>query len=162
MNLCVCAQLCLTLYDSIACQAPRSMEFSRQEYWHGLPFPTPGDLPDPGIKPVFPAPPALASRFSTTEPLGKALCYRCSKTVKMWSLSSRLMVETIEPLPPSEVWAKLPLGIFGHLSLDGSFPEHQVDTEKCTQSRDRVGSRRLLPLRYSATFEAWCGLGNLI
>ena len=34
-----------------ACQAPLSMEFSRQEYWSGLPFPSPGDLPDPGIKP---------------------------------------------------------------------------------------------------------------
>ena len=34
---------------------PLSMGFSRQEYWSGLPFPTPGDLPDPGIKPGFPA-----------------------------------------------------------------------------------------------------------
>ena len=33
-------------------QAPLSMEFSRKEYWSGLPFPTPGDLPDPGIKPT--------------------------------------------------------------------------------------------------------------
>ena len=33
-------------------QAPQSMEFSRQEYWSGLPFPSPGNLPDPGIKPV--------------------------------------------------------------------------------------------------------------
>ena len=36
----------------VAQQAPLSMEFSRQEYWSGLPFPTPGDLPDPGIEPV--------------------------------------------------------------------------------------------------------------
>ena len=36
-------------------QAPLSMEFSRQEYWSGLPFSTPGDLPDPGIEPVSPA-----------------------------------------------------------------------------------------------------------
>ena len=35
------------------------MEFSRQEYWSGLPFPTPGDLPDPGIKPGSPESPAL-------------------------------------------------------------------------------------------------------
>ena len=40
------------------------MEFSRQEYWSGLPFPSPGDLPEPGIEPV---PPALAGRFFTTE-----------------------------------------------------------------------------------------------
>ena len=41
------------LYDlllTIACQAPLSMKFSRQEYWSGLPFPTPGDLPDLGIE----------------------------------------------------------------------------------------------------------------
>ena len=44
-------------------QAPLSMEFSRQEYWSGLPFPPPKDLPDPGIKPVFPAFPALAGRL---------------------------------------------------------------------------------------------------
>ena len=36
---------------TVAHQAPPSMEFSRQEYWSGLPFPSPGDLPDPGIKP---------------------------------------------------------------------------------------------------------------
>ena len=38
-----------------AYQAPLSMEFSRQEYWSGLPFPSPGDLPDPGIEPGSPA-----------------------------------------------------------------------------------------------------------
>ena len=36
---------------TIAYQAPQSLEFSRQEYWSGLPFPSPGDLPDPGIEP---------------------------------------------------------------------------------------------------------------
>ena len=40
---------------TIAYQAPLSMEFSRQEYWSGLPFPSPGDLPNPGIKPRSPA-----------------------------------------------------------------------------------------------------------
>ena len=40
---------------TVACQAPLSMEFSRQEYWSGLPFPSPGDLPDPEIKPESPA-----------------------------------------------------------------------------------------------------------
>ena len=39
---------------TVAYQAPQSMRFSRQEYWSGLPFPSPGDLPDPGIKPVSP------------------------------------------------------------------------------------------------------------
>ena len=40
---------------TVAHQAPPSMEFSRQDYWSGLPFPSPGDLPDPGIKPGSPA-----------------------------------------------------------------------------------------------------------
>ena len=44
---------------TIAYQAPLSMGFPRQEYWHGLPFSSPGDLPDPGVKPVSPAPRAL-------------------------------------------------------------------------------------------------------
>ena len=40
---------------TVACQVPQSMGFSRQEYWSGLPFPSPGDLPDPGIEPGSPA-----------------------------------------------------------------------------------------------------------
>ena len=55
---------------TVAHQAPLSMEFSRQEYWSGLPFLTVGDLPDSGIEPVFPASPALVSRLFTTEPPG--------------------------------------------------------------------------------------------
>ena len=48
---------CLTLVTpwTVACQAPLSMGFSRQEYWSGLPFPSPGNLPDPGIEPGSPA-----------------------------------------------------------------------------------------------------------
>ena len=53
---------------AVAHQAPWSMGFSRQEYRNGLPFPSPGDFPDPGIEP---ASPALAGGFSTTEPPGK-------------------------------------------------------------------------------------------
>ena len=40
---------------TVAPQAPLSVGFSRQEYWSGLPFPSPGDLPDPGIEPMSPA-----------------------------------------------------------------------------------------------------------
>ena len=49
------------------------IEFPRQEYWSGLPFPAPRDLPYPGIEPTSPASPALASRFFTTESLGTLL-----------------------------------------------------------------------------------------
>ena len=53
-------------------QTPLSMKFSRQGYWRGLPFPTPGDLPDPGTEPMSPASPALGGGFLTTEPPGKS------------------------------------------------------------------------------------------
>ena len=58
---------CLTLTTSwtIACQAPLSMGFFRQEYWSGLPFPSPADLPDPGIQLRSPA---LQSDSLLTEP----------------------------------------------------------------------------------------------
>ena len=52
----------------VARQAPWSMGFPRQEYWSGLSFPSPEDLPDPGTEPRSPA---LAGRFFTTEPPGK-------------------------------------------------------------------------------------------
>ena len=52
----------------VAHQALLSMEFSRQEYWSGLPFPSPGDLPDPGIEPRSPA---LQADSLPSEPLGK-------------------------------------------------------------------------------------------
>jgi len=51
---------------TVTCQAFLPMEFPRQEYWSGLPFPTPGDLPDPGIKLSAPVFPALAGGFFTT------------------------------------------------------------------------------------------------
>ena len=53
----VFAKSCLTLAPpwTVACQAPLSMGFSRQEYWSELPFPSPGDLPNPGIEPGSPA-----------------------------------------------------------------------------------------------------------
>ena len=52
----------------VACQAPLSMEFSRQEYWSGLPFPSPGDLSDPRIEPRSPA---LQADSLLSEPPGK-------------------------------------------------------------------------------------------
>ena len=67
------AQSSLTLCDPMGCGPPGSlsMGFPRQECWSGLPFPPPGDLPDPGIKPGSPA---LAGGFSAAEPPGRLLC----------------------------------------------------------------------------------------
>ena len=63
------AKLCWTLATpwTVARQAPLSMGFSRQEYWIGLPFPSPGNLPNPGIKPGSPA---LQTVSEWTEPPG--------------------------------------------------------------------------------------------
>ena len=54
-------------------QAPLFVELSRQEYWNGLPFPTPEDLPDPGMESASLMSPALAGRFFTAVPPGKPL-----------------------------------------------------------------------------------------
>ena len=87
---CVCVSVCARARASIvlscvqlfaipwtvAHQAPLSMEFSKQEYWSGLPFPSPGDLPVPGIEPESLAFPALAGRFFPT-----ARCSMCQNVL---------------------------------------------------------------------------------
>ena len=60
-----CVQLFATPW-TVTCQVPLSMGFPRQEYWSGLPFLSPRDLPDPGVEPAFPA---FAGRFFTTSHL---------------------------------------------------------------------------------------------
>ena len=77
---CVCVCVCASVHKPVqslslvrifatlwivARQAPLSLGFFRQEDWSGLPFPPPGDLPDPGIEPTSPVSPALADRFFT-------------------------------------------------------------------------------------------------
>ena len=74
MNMCVKS---LPSWDSatpwtVARQAPLSTGFSRQQYWSGLPCPSPGDFPDPGIGPTSLVSPALAGGLFTTAPPGKA------------------------------------------------------------------------------------------
>ena len=74
----MCAQLLLSLVQpfatpcTVAHHAPLYMEFSQQEYCSGLPLPTPGHIPDPKVEPTSLASPALAGRFLTTAPSGKA------------------------------------------------------------------------------------------
>ena len=88
VSVCVCAQSCLTLCNLMDCashQAPLSMEFSRQEWWNGLPFPTPGGLPDPRIEPDSPASLVLSGRFFTTEPPGKPVYPGTQLRSSSWS-----------------------------------------------------------------------------
>ena len=93
---CVCSvsQSCLTPCD--LCQAPLSIEFSRQEYWSGFPFPSPGDLPDPGIKPTSLA---LTGRFFTTEP--PVFCFLFSCTGLSFAIRDLVPWPGIEPRAPA-------------------------------------------------------------
>jgi len=76
---CVCGVSRSVISDSlqnlstVAHQAPKSMGFLRREYWSRLPFPPPGDLPDPGFGPVSPVTSALQTILSHPEPLGKSM-----------------------------------------------------------------------------------------
>jgi hypothetical protein len=86
---------CVRLFETpwtVAYQAPPSMGFSRQEYWSGLPFPSPGDLPDPGIKPGSPA---FQADALTSEPPGKP-----SLINKTSAISRILLLLGVPPTPP--------------------------------------------------------------
>ena len=77
--MCLDAQSCLSLSDPLDSSppAPLSMGFCRQEYWSGVSFPPPGDLPDPGMKPSSVRPPTLSLRlFSPTATLEVQKCAR--------------------------------------------------------------------------------------
>ena len=69
-----CVQLFVTPW-TVAQQAPLSMEFSRQEYWTGLPFPPSGDLPNPEIESRSPVSPALQADSLPAEPSEKPVTY---------------------------------------------------------------------------------------
>ena len=75
-----------------------SMGFSRQDYWNGLPFPSPGDLPNPGIEPLSPVSPALAGRFFTFVSPGKP----CKRAV---SVKGRMEIRSILGAEWMELWA---------------------------------------------------------
>ena len=100
-----CVQLFATPW-TVAYQTPLSMEFSRQEYWSGLPFPSPRDLPNPGIEPGSPA---LQADALTSEPPGKP-----------WLLLLYYIISTLLFSWVSPVILKMPLFIFQDL-IQGNF-----------------------------------------
>ena len=112
-----CVQLFATLC-TIACQAPLSLGFPRQEYWSGLPFPPPGYLPDPGIQP---ASPALAGGAFPSEHQGSLLLLsrfsrvRLSATPRTVAYQSPLSVG----FSRQESWSGLPLPSPGDLADPG-------------------------------------------
>ena len=85
----------MTLW-TVGHQAPLSMGFCWQEYWGGLPFPPPGDLPDLGIESVSPEPPSLAGGFFTTEPPEKP-------PSKLVSVLNMISLFTLRPFHGCEV-----------------------------------------------------------
>ena len=90
---CLVTKLCPSLCNpwTVALQAPLSMGFPRQEYWSGLLLPSPGDLPDPGIKPESLA---LAGRFFTTETPGKLTYINTKFYLKYLSSACKMLVKT--------------------------------------------------------------------
>ena len=128
----------------MVCSPPCSSvhEISQEEYWSGLPFPFPGDLPDPGTEPVSPASPALAGGFFTTEPPGKHI-YTYTHTHKYMYVCVYMYVyevaqsyptlwdpmdSSLHQAPPSiafprqEYWSGLPFLSPGDLPDPGSKP----------------------------------------
>ena len=76
--------------QTVTHQAPLSMGFSRQGYWSGVPFPLPGDLPNPGIEPSFIKSPALAGEFFTTRDTWEA-----HRSLGSWENSERLCLNDV-------------------------------------------------------------------
>ena len=110
-------QLCLTLCD------PMSIGFSRQEYLSGLPFPPPGDLPDPGIKPMSSA---LAGRFFTTEPPGKPTSLADITLIK-WSDLASLEKDSHRTEGSKSTASLLCYFCQSCINLDGMLRKHQTN-----------------------------------
>ena len=97
-------------------QSPLSMGFFRQEYWRGLPCPSPGDLPDPGIKPTSPAFPALAGRFFTTSTINVI------KFMIFLMFHKGLLVFLLPPSFPSFFFPSFPLSLPPPLPIEARIP----------------------------------------
>ena len=134
MPCCVCSQLFATPW-TIAHQTPLSMGYNRQQYQSGLPFPSLGDLPDPGIEPASLASPALAGGFFTTNATCKAqalfqgykLVQPLRSTVWKFKFLKRLKIEL--PYDPeilllSKAWKEMKSDPEGRSARPGSFQLH--------------------------------------
>ena len=91
---------------TVACQAPLSMGFPRQEYWSGVPFPSPGDLPDPGIEPTSPPSYMLLMDSLPSKSLGK-LKRLCSNPAKFPRQNQRPRYTGRQKDAGCSIWAEL-------------------------------------------------------
>ena len=143
---------------TIPCQAPLSMELSRQEYWSGLPFPSPADLPDPGIKPVSPA---LQAASLLTKPAGKSYVDVQGLTL-IWLWSTR---NSQPPLPSRVTPTTPPTHSMDHLGgrkLQCSFGERLWVGSKapsCVLGQERSKTPVDVPFKQKAVtgtqFPSW-------
>ena len=114
---------------TVACQPPLSMEFSRQEYCSELPFPLPGDLPDLGMEPEYPASPVLSGRFFTASATWEAPRVQFSSVQSLscvWLFATLWIVVRQAPLSVEfsrqEYWRGLPFPLPGDLPDAGIEP----------------------------------------
>ena len=112
---------------------PLFMGFPRQEYWSGLPFPSPGDLPDPEIKPT---PPAVAGRVFTTEPPGKPYLRTCACMLRRvpllvtpWTVACQTPLSM--GFSRQDYWNVLPCPPPGNLPNPGIWNPHLLWLLRC-------------------------------
>ena len=104
--MCVCVLSCFSHVQlfatpwTVANQASLSMEFSREEYWSGFPFPSPEHLPDPGMEPTSLVSPAVAGGFSTTSPTWKAWYVHSVKVEVLVAQSCSTLCNPMDSSPP--------------------------------------------------------------
>ena len=141
-----CVQLCVTPW-TVVHQAPLSMGFPRQAYWNGLPFPSPGDLPNPGIKPRSLMSTCIARGFFTTSPSWETCHTIIVFTILCLSLYSRvprdqnkLGCSTTE-YSLERLMLKLKLQDFGHLMWRANSLGKNLMLEKI-EGRKRRGRQR--------------------
>ena len=120
---------------TVACQAPLSMGFPRQEYWSGLPFPFPGDLPNTGIKPMSPK---LVDGFFPIEPPGKSKDFRlCSQSVGLFfsSFSHVWVPCAVKMLPRDNIVNASASNIFKNMVVDPYFNKLYVESQYIKQQK---------------------------
>ena len=134
---------------TVASHAPLSMGLSWHEYYSGLPFPPPGDLPNPGIEPMSLMIPALAGRFFTTTATWEAWvnCMVCefylSKAVTKKCLRASLMAQLVKNLP-ANAGDPRHVGLIPRLGRSPEFGDGNLLQYSCLENSEDLGTRRAI------------------